>query len=455
MIITYTKFLPYSILLAALFISCSKDSINSLEDATFSCVNGLAKDTYPCENFDLYAQLSPQELGGIQLNDIWGWTDPMTNKEYALVGLTDGVSFVDISDPNNPVVIGKLSESDLNAKFKIADFDRAYPACTIGIGDTEAAKKIVEGSTWRDVKVFENHVFVVSDGQAHGMQVFDLTKLRNYNGEFLNFTHDALYDRFANAHNIVINEQTGFAYAVGVTTSELCGSRDETGLHIVDINDPLEPTFAGCYFDPETELGTLSVGVGYIHDSQCVIYEGPDSEHRGKELCVSSAEGAVVITDVSDKENPVTLGFKGQTQMQYSHQGWLTEDQSYFLMNDELDESNLGRETRTYIWNVQDLENPEFLGFYTHSTTSIDHNLYIKDGITYQSNYTSGLRAFRIGNLDNLELEPVGFFDTQPNFPNPQDRTFDGAWSSYPFFESGIIIVSDIEDGLFILRPSF
>lgn len=460
------------IIFLMLLLPGCKENSGSLEIANYPCIDGLAKDTFPCENIELYASVEPWKLYGLtevefnaltnnqksqlRLNDIWGWKDPMTNKEYALVGLIDGVSFVDISDPNNPVVIGKLEESTLNAKFKIADFDRAFPACTFGIGDTEAAKTIVEGSTWRDMKVFDNHAFVVSDAQAHGMQVFDLTKLRNFSGEFLTFTHDALYDRFANAHNIVINEETGFAYAVGVTNAEICGSRNETGLHIVDINNPIQPTFAGCFFDAETDLQSYpNIAPGYIHDTQCVVYDGPDSDHRGKELCVSSAEGAVVITDVSDKENPITLGFKGQTQMQYSHQGWLTEDHSYFLMNDELDENNLGRETRTYIWDVRNLENPEFLGFYLHTTTSIDHNLYIKDGFVYQSNYTSGLRAFRIGNLQNLELDPVGYFDTQPALPNQQDRAYKGAWSNYPYFESEVLIVSDIEDGLFILRPDF
>ncbi len=444
----------FCLFLFLLFLSCKEK--NSPSEASFKCIDGLALDTYPCENFDLYAHVPTQDLGGTRLNDIWGWTDPQTNKEYALVGLTDGVSFVDVSDPNNPVVIGKLPESRLNAKYKIADFDQAYPACIIGIGETEAAQSLTQGSVWRDMKVFDNHMFVVSDGQAHGMQVFDLTKLRSYAGEFLTFAHDTLYERLANAHNIVINEESGFAYAAGVTSAEVCGSRQETGLHIIDINTPLEPTFAGCFFDPDTDLpSSVNAGIGYIHDTQCITYDGPDSEHVGKEVCFSSAEGAVVITDVSDKTAPSTIGFSGVSQMQYSHQGWLTEDQTYFLMNDELDERNLGRETRTYIWDVSDLDDPVFIDYYTHSTSSIDHNLYVKDNIVYQSNYTSGLRALKLGNLSNAELIPEGFFDTQPTLPSNNNLTYQGNWSNYPFFESGIIIASDIEDGLFILKPDF
>lgn len=447
------RYFSFSILLAVLLISCSKDSVSSLEGANFKCVDGLAKDTYPCENFDLYAHLTAEDLGGVQVNDIWGWSDPLTGIDYALVGLTDGVSFVDISDSNNPIVVGKLKESNLNKKFKINSFEEAYPACTIDYGKSEKALQLTQGSTWRDMKVFEDHMFVVSDAQAHGMQVFDLTKLRSYDGEFLSFTHDALYDQLANAHNIAIDEESGFAYAVGVTTSEICGSRNETGLHIIDINSPLEPTFAGCFFDAETDIASSpNIGVGYVHDTQCITYSGPDLRYRDKQLCFSSAEGAVVISDVTNKSQTTTVGFSGASQMQYSHQGWLTEDQAYFLMNDELDELNLQRETKTYIWDVRDLENPTFIGHYTHSNSSTDHNLYIKENIVYQSNYNSGLRALKILDLANLELNPVGFFDTQPS---TDQRGTDGVWSNYPFFKSGVIIISDIEDGLFILKPDF
>ena len=132
-------------------------------------------------------------------------------------------------------------------------------------------------------------------------------------------------------------------------------------MHIIDINDPKNPTFAGCYADSTTEFNSsFSAGIGYIHDTQCLDYNGPDDRYAGKELCFSSAEGAVVITDVSDKENPTTLSASADPSMAYSHQGWLTEDHRYFLMNDELDELNFGRTTKTYIWDVSDIKKAPF-----------------------------------------------------------------------------------------------
>lgn len=422
----------------------------------FKCTNGIADGKYPCDNIDLLSIVTPQELEGlaesgaptVNLNDIWGWTDSQTGKEYALVGLTNAVSFVDISDPVNPIVIGKLYESNITAKYNVLS-DPNYEACKIGIGSTEKAKSLETGSAWRDHKVFNDHLFIGSDAQPHGIQVFDLSKLRSYNGTFLEYTQDALYTGLANSHNVVINEETGFAYATGATNGDVC---ETGGLHIIDINDPKNPTFAGCYED--TAPPRRIPNSAYIHDAQCVVYNGPDTDYSGNEVCFSSAEKSLIIADVTDKDSTRTLGFATDPNMSYSHQGWLTEDQSYFLMNDELDEYNLGRTTKTYIFDVRDLDNPVFINYYEHNTESIDHNLYIKGEYVYASNYTSGLRILRMNDISTAQLSLKGFFDSEPNIYSKPNQEFEGTWSNYPYFESGIIIMSDINRGLFILQPN-
>ncbi len=439
-----------SLLLLSLCALSCKDKGNDSPIANFPCENGLASNIYECSNIDLYSVVSATDLGGENLNDIWGWTDSQTNIEYALVGLTDGISFVDVTDPNNPIVIGKLNESSIASKFKIPVNDISYAACAVGIGDTEYAKSNTQASVWRDHKVYKDHLFIVSDAQAHGMQVFDLTKLRAFSGTELQFSQDALYTKIANAHNIVINEETGFAYAVGVTNADTCATG---GLHMIDINDPKNPTFAGCYEDttPPRRVSNSA----YIHDAQCVIYNGPDSDYSGKEVCFSSAERSLAISDVTDKENPITLSFIEQVNMNYAHQGWLTEDQAYFLMNDELDEYNLGRTTKTYIFDVRDLDSPSFVAFYEHNTEAIDHNLYVKGDYVYATNYISGLRVLRMDDISSAELSLAAFFDTEPRTFAQPNKMFEGTWSSYPYFKSGTIIVSDINRGLFVLRPTF
>jgi choice-of-anchor B domain-containing protein len=231
------------------------------------------------------------------------------------------------------------------------------------------------------------------------------------------------------------------------------------GLHMVDINDPKNPRFAGCYFE-EGGPGTAARTAGaeevspaaYVHDTQCVIYDGPDERYTGREVCFNAAENKIVVVDVTDKTAPVTLGWTDYPMVSYAHQGWLTEDHGYLLVNDEMDETGHDIPTRTVVIDVTDLENPVHHIDHYHDTRAITHNNYIVDGNVYQSNYTAGLRVLdttAIGDPDNPRLEPVGFFDT---FPTHDDPTFEGTWSNYPFFESGTIAVSGIDEGLFLVR---
>lgn len=387
--------------------------------AQIPCENGVA-DGYPCNQISLYAVVSPDELmstehDGYWANDIWGWTDPETGHEYALVGLTDGIAIVDVTTPTDPVVIGKLEEA---------------PGADNG--------RIQHGkSTWRDMKVFQNYLFVVSDrNDVHGMQVFDLTHLRAYDGTTpQHFAHDAQYTGIYSVHNIAINEETGFAYIVGTYSGENCIGG---GLHIVDINDPLHPEFVAC-FDED----------GYTHDAQCVVYRGPDSRYQESEICFNSNEDTFTIVDVEDKESMTMISRTPYDRAEYSHQGWLSEDQRFFLMNDELDEMEYGFNPRTLIWNIEDLENPQLIGEYYNEAKAIDHNLYTHDGLVYESNYLSGLRVMDLARLEEGKMREVAFFDT---YPEADDIHFGGTWSNYPYFESGTIIVSDMYRGLFVLK---
>ena len=368
------------------------------------CVGGIA-GTYPCNNVDLLARLSHSAMGGGTGNDIWGWADPLDGTEYALVGSTTGTSFIDLSDPFNPIYLGRLPSHN------------------------------GASSTWRDMKVYANHAFIVADGNnGHGMQVFDLTQLRNVVSPPVTFSNSAHYNQIQDAHNVVINEQTGYAFLVGGTNN--CSS----GLHMVDISSPTSPAFAGCYGAD-----------GYTHDAQCVLYTGPDVAHQGKEICFGSNVDALTIIDVDDKNNPQMLSTTGYAGTGYTHQGWLTEDHTYFLLGDELDESNFGHNTRTYIWDVSDLDNPSLIGNYTAANASIDHNMYVKGEHVFQSHYSSGLRILDISNVASGTLNEEAFFDTYP--PN-NSVNFSGQWSNYPYFDSGIIIANDRQNGLFVLWPT-
>lgn len=380
------------------------------------CTEGIAGQ-FGCNNVDLLSFMTVEDLmgtGSSRTNDVWGWVDPETDREYALAGRNDGMAFVDVSDPANPVLKGSLPL-------------------------TEGANPAV----WRDVKVYADHAFIVADNAGqHGMQVFDLRRLRENTEEPMIYSEDAIYDGIASAHNIVINEDTGFAYAVGSSGGgETCGG----GLHMIDIKDPLAPVFAGCFADENTGRS----GTGYSHDAQCVIYEGPDVDHQGKEICFNSNETALSISDVTNKEAPVALASAEYPNVGYAHQGWITDDFEYFYMNDELDELQgkvVG--TRTLIWDITDLDDPQLAKEFVSENLSSDHNLYIQGNLMYQSNYLSGLRIFDIS--DRINPVEVGFFDTVPH--GDDEPSFGGSWSNYPYFPSGTILITSGNEGLFIVR---
>ena len=380
------------------------------------CRDGAA-GMFPCNEVDMISFMTRQEIGarrGIQVNDVWGWEDADTGREYALVGRTDGTSFIDLSDASNPRYLGDLPK-------------------------TATANQ----SLWRDIKVYKDHAFIVADGAgAHHMQVFDLTQLRDVIEPRV-FEETAIYKGIYSSHNIVINEESGFAYAVGNDSGgETCGG----ALHMINIQDPTNPTFAGCFAD--TRTGRRNSGA--THDAQCVTYQGPDAEFAGREICLSSNGTALSIADVTDKTNPVALSIAEYPNVAYTHQGWLTEDHRYFYLNDEGDEvSEVVLATRTLIFDVSDLEDPQLVKEYMGPTSAIDHNLYIRGDMMYQTNYIEGLRLVDISDPEN-PVE-VGHFDTVPYGPNDNSPVL-GAWSNYPYFKSGVIVVTSGREGVFFLK---
>ena len=372
---------------------------------------------FDCSDIDLIAFLPVQDMGGsrgVMVNDIWGWTDPATGTEYALVGRMDGTAFVSLADPTNPRYLGELPLTD---------------------GTTR--------NLWRDMKVYADHAFIVADGAgAHGVQIFDLTQLRDVRGAPVTFEETARYQGIFSAHNIVINEASGFAYAVGSSAGgETCGG----GLHMIDIREPSSPTFAGCF----SASGTGRARTGYSHDAQCIIYEGPDEQYRDHEICFGANETALSIADVTDKSNPVAIASATYPNPGYVHQGWISEDHRFFFVNDELDELNgTVTGTRTLVWDIEDLDDPILAKEHIGETESSDHNLYVRGQFMYQSNYVSGLRILDIS--DPVNPREVGYFDSVPAGDNTPG--FAGSWSNYPFFKSGVIVFTSMREGLFVVR---
>ncbi|MFN0031556.1 MAG: choice-of-anchor B family protein [Flavobacteriales bacterium] len=377
------------------------------------CTDGFAGE-YPCNHVDLLAFVPLDDIGGGEnTNDIWGWVSPNTSREYALVGCSNGTAFVDITEPADPVFLGLLPTHSDN-------------------------------SLWRDLEADNRYCYIGSEADQHGLQIFDLWQLDEVTSPPIDFEETAHYSDMGSSHTITLDPVNKYVYCNG--------SRDNDnelmyagGQVIIDVSDPLNPTLAGGY-----------AGDGYTHDSFLWIYDGPDPDYTGKQMLFACNEDELSIIDVTDKTDCQLIESYSYANVGYIHQGWVTKDKSHFLIDDELDEGDLAEEgeptgTRTHIFDITNLDDADYMGFYESASPSIDHNLYIQDQFVYESNYRSGLRILDAVHIDDGILSEAAYFDLYPANDNLQ---YSGSWSNYPYLPSGVNIATHMYQGFFILKPN-
>ena len=338
---------------------------------------------YPAENVSLYSRISLAEFGATAAKDCWGYVSN-TGREYAIVCLSTGTSFVEISDPARAVIVGHVP----------------HP---------------IES---KDVKVYRNYVYASTDSGP--LQIIDVAEIDNGVVTLVNTLARG-------THNIAVNADSGYLY--------LCGGGSMTAL---DLADPLQPV----------EVGTWA---GETHDAQVISYvAGP---YAGREIAFVFAgwSQTLDIVDVTDKSNMFLVSRSSYAGSGYTHQGSLSDDRRLLFMDDELDEINgTTPSTRTLVWDVSDLSAPLLINEFTNGLAATDHNLFFRDGFLFEANYKSGLRIWDV--RDPLQPVETGYFDTYP--ANNSSGYGVGAWSTYAFFPSGTVIVSDRGDGLFVLDVS-
>jgi choice-of-anchor B domain-containing protein len=340
-----------------------------------------------------YAHLNLAAFGATGGNDCWGYVSP-SGREYALVGLRDRVGFVEVTSPSAPVLLGTIAHTS---------------------------------STWGDIKVYGHYAYAVCEAAGTGIQVFDLANIDSGTVTLVRTIASP-----GRTHNLALNEESGYLYT--------CGSRDGTGTTMCfSLANPANPV----------QVGPASMTTNYMHDANVVSYtSGPLA---GKEILFGFSESrGVDIYDVTNKNAPFLIKRVTYPSMGYCHQGWLSADRKYLYVDDEADETGGQPTTRSLIFNVEDPANAFFVGTFTSGLPAIDHNQYTADGFTFQANYQSGLRIFDLASNPEAPIQ-VGAFDT---YPSSNGASFNGAWSTYPYFPSGTVIVSDINGGLFVLNAT-
>jgi choice-of-anchor B domain-containing protein len=388
------------------------------------CVQGFAA-AFPCKNVDLLSQVRLSELSTrpTSMSNLWGFVDLDDNREYAVVGVSNATAIVDVTDPLNPREIASVPNNS---------------------------------SIWHEVKVYQffdaaanqhrAYAYVTTDqAPQSGLQVIELSGLPA-TVSLVNTIRD-----FQTSHTIGLSN-VDYASNAALTGRQaylyIAGANINGGSFLIyDLSDPVNPRLAT----------QAPAGTGYMHDSATMFITDNrttqcDQAHNPCEVLIDFNESTVDLWDVTDKGAPVRLSVTGYPEARYTHSGWPSADQRFVFVHDELDELRIGGfNTHIYTMDIGDLRAPRLVTSYIGPTTTTDHNGYAKGNRYYVSHYRRGLVVFDSTNPE--QLVEVGNLDT---FLAPADDVAgtNGAWGVYPFLPSGNLLVSDIENGLFVLRDN-
>ncbi len=382
------------------------------------CSNGSAGG-FACDAVDLLAHMAFQDISAspTAANDIWGFVDLNTNREYIIIGYNIGTAVIDVTDPELPREVGFIDG---------------------------------QNSIWRDIAVLQTfdavagrwqaYAYVTTDRATDGLFVIDLTRLPH------SVSRSPYVSDIVSAHTDYgsgIDFSTGLPFAGVNATLTIAGSNIGGGQYrMYSLADPETPTF----------IGGASSDEDYMHDAASFFV----TDSRKDTQCVNAGafcevlldfnESTVDLWDVTIPESPQRLSRTPYANSGYTHSGWPTEDGRYVFVHDELDERNFGLNTTVRVFNIDNLAAPTLAGSWTGSTSAIDHNGYVRGNRYYISNYTRGLTVLDISDV----AAPVqaGFLDT---YPASESTGFFGAWGVYPFLHSRIVAISDINSGLYLL----
>lgn len=380
------------------------------------CAGGIAGEL-ECESVDLLSHFAFDDVsaGPSSANDVWGFVDLNTGREYALVGYNIGTAVIDVSDPENPIEVG------------FVDGQRA---------------------TWRDIKVYQYfetgrwraYAYVTTDGTSDGLFVIDLSDLP-HSIRKTGYTSD-----YIAAHNVYATQtdyRTGIALGSAVPSLVIAGSNLNAGRYrAYTLADPARPQFvAGASTNDYMHDASSLVVTDERKDTQC---QNGGSEC---EVLLDFNETTIDLWDVTDPATPVRLSRASYSNATYVHSGWWAEDRQHIFVHDELDEQQRGLNTTVRVFSVADFRSPVQVGTWTGPTRAIDHNGYVRGNRYYMSNYSRGLTVLDIS--DPSTPVTVGRLDTYP-FSN--NTGFVGAWGTYPYFAGDFIAISDIDSGLYLAR---
>jgi len=388
-----------------------------------TCIDGKAGN-YPCHNISLKSHLPLSSFTGSHnsANDIWGHIDLNTGKEYAILGLQKGTAVIELSEPSEPKIIGVIGG---------------------------------QSSGWRDIKVYqyyqpksqswEAYAYVTTDNVANeGVAIIELSHLSQSQ---VRLVHKQQINN--SAHNVYIS---GVDYGLNIATEgqtplvHIAGADRSAGaLRSYNLKTPEN---LGLEFD----ASGINNG-GYSHDAASLYV----NDNRKSQCPNANTQGCLVLMDYNEQEIHLwdqtlaeqrnKLSSTSYPQASYVHSGWWSEDKRYMFVHDEGDEQEFNVNSTVQIFDITNLAAPKLAKTWRGPTAAIDHNGFVRGNRYYMSNYERGLTVLDISNPE--DPQEIGFFDT---YPSSDNASFNGAWGTYPYLPSGLLLVSDINSGLYVLE---
>ncbi|MDM7861924.1 choice-of-anchor B family protein [Alteromonas sp. ASW11-36] len=378
---------------------------------------------FECDGVSLLGRvpLGAMPTNSSSANDIWGHVDLNTMDEYAIIGLRRGIAVINVTDPENPEVVGSVNG---------------------------------QSTTWRDIKVYQYYssneqrwkayAYAGADSVTEGLTIIDLSGLPNSIELVTRTTEDT------RAHNVYISN-------VDYTTNTVLPNRS-AWLHITgsENNGGSWRTFELRNATSPNSIYDLAGATrnDYTHDASSVLID----DTRADRDCVHTQDGVCnVMLDFNENElrlwdhtssrSATELGSESYPNAEYVHSGWWSEDKQYVILHDELDEQRRGLNTTVHFFDISDLNSPQLVQSWVGPTRAIDHNGFTRGSRYYMSNYERGLTILDIS--APTAPSQAGYFDT---YGSSNNASFNGAWGVYPYLPSGNILVSDIQGGLYILK---
>ncbi|MDB4710324.1 choice-of-anchor B family protein [Flavobacteriales bacterium] len=302
--------------------------------------------------------LNMQELGYLDLvsihnsdlSDIWGWSNG--NQEYAIVGVNNGTSVVDVTNPANPTEV--FYEPGMN-------------------------------SIWRDIKTYNGYAYVTTEAQ-NGLLIIDLNSLPGNSNLNTSYYTGPNSNQWESAHNLYIDEN-GICYIFGA-------NRGNGGCIMLDLNtNPMNPSEVG------------EIDDWYVHDGVA----------RGDTLYLAHiTDGFMTMWDISSIGSPVMLG-QQTTPGNFSHNLWMSDDGNYIYTTDEITNGYIGEYDITDPNNMTELDRIQSspgMDVIPHNVHFIDDYIvssYYRDGVVIHDVSNKG-NMVEVGNFDTApNLSGDGF----------------------------------------------